>query len=628
MNQINTNLCENNKSFKWKEISDKDFIDLLEKEKWPKEEFGKLISNQDHDFNQENSYREPFSDKWFDCTRASSGIFLAQKYLPDVQVLGPDLEGEKNSSTWGGMTYRVLADKKNITDSNRAIIQYIFIWSKQRLPFTLWNSILPLIILLLLSVYTSMDLIYQDTIFPNLLPKESLIDANTRQGIILFLCLWYIMLGGYYIFYKLLWQGILSVRSIFFAYGVGFLSLQWFYKFETLEPCSIQTPIFLLNLTEIRINLDYPTIIFSGICVLFFLLIVLFQYLDLDFILKNKYVKKIVGTHKMDYAPIVVYLSKLDGKDLIENACVEFLYDRTHYCIEREFGSPSNGTFVIKGRWHSLEYYKQKDWENSENLRNIVKWAFVFFTIGLILAFLLNLDLMWIILSILYIPSGYDVLFHRLIYPALLFYSGYFVITNKTTSLHDEKISENLIHEEFHLSPLKLLKMWNLKEEAAQFTIKHKLQNPLEYIDAHNSLVWVSFYDDTIEVEKDVPFLCNIGYSPRGWLALIRNLFDRKQKAGKLSSSVEQLWRAKRKDEAMKIYDQAVQFDRNTIEKMTMQAKRYEDQDDLLSAQNLFHIQTHWFERKDDRIKLKEMKKKANKLGVKLKKKDSLSRKK
>lgn len=598
-------------------ISEEQLSEEIKTEEWPYAEFAKIVKAEPHDYGNKYAYTKPLTD-WYDCTQHDQdAVTLAREYLPTVNVSGQDLKEEKKSKTWGGMMYRVLVNKEKVEDSDRAVIQYIFAWSKQRLPFTLWNCVFPLGILLLLSLYINIDLIYLETIFPELIPRESIVDPNTRTWLIIILCCLYIIIGGYYFFYKLLWQGIPSVRLLFLGYGLGFLGLQYYYNFTPFDTYS--TPFPILSLSEIKIHLDYPTLISLSFFVVLFIIILLFRFFELKIILTSGFMKRIAGTHKMDYAPIFVYLySRSNESSLLENPRVEFLFDKTHYCIHREYESETHGTFVIKGRWHSFEYYKHEDWEKSVNLWKFFGIVFGISICGLLVALLLTLDLMWVILSSFSVSPGFDVLLHRLGYPALLFLSGYFITTQHSTPLLSETIKEDLGRKRYHLSPIKLLKMWNFAETKAQFTIKHKLQNPHEYI----SSKWLSFYNDEIEEEKGVHFLCNIGYRPQERKSFLRNVFRKKQIATKLVVTGEKLWDSDKDHLALNALDQAIQLDPENIQARTIQAQIYEEKKDIGKAREVLYVQAQIYEKKEDIIQADQIKKKIKELEEKLKAND------
>ncbi|MHA1331554.1 MAG: hypothetical protein ACTSR2_10800, partial [Candidatus Hodarchaeales archaeon] len=81
---------------------------------------------------------------------------LAEEFMPDIQLSGLELRGERKGKSWGGAFFRII---KNTNDQDERVIQWIYVWTKQRFFISFWVTVLPLLVLTLMSllIYTYLD---------------------------------------------------------------------------------------------------------------------------------------------------------------------------------------------------------------------------------------------------------------------------------------------------------------------------------------------------------------------------------------------------------------------------------------------------------------------------------------
>ena len=69
---------------------------------------------------------------------------LVKEFMPEVKLTGLELRSERKSKAWGGSYFRILKDTEN--EDNR-VIQWIYVWTKQRFFISFWVTVLPLFLL-------------------------------------------------------------------------------------------------------------------------------------------------------------------------------------------------------------------------------------------------------------------------------------------------------------------------------------------------------------------------------------------------------------------------------------------------------------------------------------------------
>ena len=131
---------------------------MAENDSWPSDSFKKLIESFGK---MVQAIEQPLNNGLFtDVTEEN--INLIQENFPQVYLQGQDLINEQNSSDWVGIFYRVL--KKNSSESSK-MLQFIYIWRKQRIMFTFLSFLLPILIMIFISIFIESDLFFIQTYY-------------------------------------------------------------------------------------------------------------------------------------------------------------------------------------------------------------------------------------------------------------------------------------------------------------------------------------------------------------------------------------------------------------------------------------------------------------------------------
>jgi hypothetical protein len=108
---------------------------------------------------------------------------LAEKYRPEIILQGINLKRERNSLSWGGMLYRVLKQKETEKSDQKAVIQYLYVWTRQKSFFSFWLDVVPLWVLIFLSLYINTDIVFYNPIYgtpTDILPELGFLVALDR----------------------------------------------------------------------------------------------------------------------------------------------------------------------------------------------------------------------------------------------------------------------------------------------------------------------------------------------------------------------------------------------------------------------------------------------------------------
>ncbi|MFW9996727.1 MAG: hypothetical protein ACFFD4_32090 [Candidatus Odinarchaeota archaeon] len=386
---------------------------------------------------------------------------LAEEFLPDVTLKGLELQAERKSPLWGGFYFRVLSDDSN----KKRCIQYLYIWTYQKWFLSFWFSVLPAVFLAICAQIIDIHLVnrFLPTVLIGLLFSAAgflcTVKRYWQRDVMNFKIPVYISNATWYLFYGLLFL-ILE------------LSLPSFY--ETTLTLSFGNDIVL----------SVTAIVFSLIG--FISLVVVVLNPKLPFV-----------SHKMDYAPLYVYLDRYENKWEID----QVRYDSFHYeCQTDRYdvlqGSTDDGKrvkFIIANNWHSFSL-DQGELSLLNRIGDLglgitlLSTIIITAAVGLDAKFpelLLDNSILLIILAvivILYAASNV-----RSTYP-LVDKNNYEVLMrqdSKKTRSGPINFNDSL----FFLTKERILMFWNLNSKGARLKIHKKLQAPFAELD------WMSFRD-------------------------------------------------------------------------------------------------------------------------------------
>ncbi|PWI46444.1 hypothetical protein CEE45_16830 [Candidatus Heimdallarchaeota archaeon B3_Heim] len=590
----------------------------LKNRKWPTEHLEEVISSLPQTVPQK--IMKNLSPNWQDITQTDSqAVELASDNLPGIYALGQDLRREKRSKAKGGLVYRVLTNDRTLENSNKAVIQYLMIWSRQRIALTFANYFLPILILVGLTFYINTDILFYKDPFSLLEPIDStrilgiIYGTFTEMWLIFLSCLWFILVGVWNVV-KWIRNGAASMRVLFGVYGSLYLISAF------IEYRLHLSPLFSFNLGEILNNPNYTVLVIKITWTP--ILAIAFSIGFYMLVRKLPSLKKIIGGHKMDYAPIFIYLKRSTPSEKWQK---EVLFDKFHYCVKELIVPEDDYKLVMEGRWHSFELYRRKKW-----IINRILWlgslcGFIILLLVSIYGILNGIDILEI-LEPLQLTNQLELFIQRLIYPLLLIGTGYWSSTRYSTNLIGKKTrtKKQLKKEKYYLSSEKLKQLWNLKSKEAHFTIKDKLQYPETYRNEKNGLTWLSFYDDEVEKEKGANIICELGL-----ITKFKMRFYKRGVANDLVKSGKKMIKQNRPEEALYRYEKAIELKPDLTQAWINKADLFKDIDRVEEAQEAidFAIQTQprnaqamfvqgaIFEKKEEKDKAKEAFEKAEKLG-------------
>ncbi|MFX0171836.1 MAG: hypothetical protein ACFE9L_07950 [Candidatus Hodarchaeota archaeon] len=450
----------------------------------------------------------PLGSSWTDITTETDVCAFAEKYEPRILLQGQGLISRKCKGTWGGMFYRVLEDEKG----SQRVIQYIYVWVRQQLPFTFWNWVLPLFALLLISIYTSIDTeIYSsdlESVEGIPVPVARILTSQFHPWFSIILSLIIIFVFGGFELWKTWRRGDFSIRVIIFPF-LGVLYFGCIVLELLLDPI-MASPFLVIDLNYVFHLFDVTTdmadlVINIGVFPLSLFLISIgsifilyYQSKILEFRLVNWIINILHAhfSHDMDYAPIYVYLIQSKKTWIVDTIS----WDRLHYVAgvaNRQEGEldfledAQHPIMILKGNWHSFQPF-------SSFRRKISSILWYFHAVFLILLAgiglwltVTNLNVFGSIESYLEPVTGLSfanliaTVLYRLFYPTVLFWCVYYLVTRRKR-LFLSPIEQDLCQMNYyHLSQEKCQLLWSLPPEP-QFQIQIKLQNPLQVIQSRS----------------------------------------------------------------------------------------------------------------------------------------------
>ncbi|OLS22227.1 MAG: hypothetical protein HeimC3_32310 [Candidatus Heimdallarchaeota archaeon LC_3] len=381
---------------------------------------------------------------------------FAKIFLPVVNTVGYELKNEVRKINWGGTQYDLVAS----SDGKKRVLQLLMIWTEQRsFVTTVYSVVLALIAILGVVIFSSV--------------KEN--SRNWAEVSVIIVSTYLITVGiiNIYYYYK---YNLFSHRITLLFVGFAYLIVSVFDFDEKFDGGGYQ---WIITETNTEIYLPKISILLVILLILRFFLIVL-EKLKLTNI---PIIKSFFSIHSMDYAPIWVYLEKINEKEdsIPENWRIEKVYyDRSHYTVGSWTPQPEEyklrPRFEIRNTWHSINEAKRK---NS-----------IILPVKCLLTLLL-LEL--IILSLVFGLSTFYLWGQTFL---IIFQTAIFVILIISIYLFNGELVHQLTEYEiikdksgkYQLSSEKIEILWNLTNVESRLKIVDKITQP--FADNWKSNVW------------------------------------------------------------------------------------------------------------------------------------------
>ncbi len=407
---------------------------------------------------RKRGFTMPLASDLTDITKEPRAIELVKDFVPDVELSGWELRAERKSKAWGGVYFRVLEQSKE-GEEDKAVIQWIYVWTKQRFFISLWITVLPLFLLAIIGTL----------IFSFLSLGPAAISVALIGGILfllgvsqLFTAIKGMIKGAFYF----------SNQQLFLLFGAMFwllLAEIYFSKGSQAEEILDEAKVFhQLPGHEVidPIIADELTLSLSWVAVIFFfagiIALILWKWEPPSFT---------HATHDMDWAPLFIYLQKEENKWKLDKV----RYDAFHYytgCLtrnellqKRAIGANLKRIrFEIPNFWHSFQIRSGfSDWFS-------VLFGFLIFLISVLVGI------------ISFIASSPDTLLGSdivrfVVFPILLFIGVYLIFSKWPTKVFDTK-KIDLSDEKYHLTENRLRIFWNLRGQEPALKVRSKLQDP------------------------------------------------------------------------------------------------------------------------------------------------------
>ena len=408
---------------------------------------------------------------------------LAKAFFPEIQLSGIELRGERNSKAWGGSYFRIIKDRIN---EDRRVIQWIYVWTKQRFFVSFWVTVLPLFVLgiIALLIYSFLDF------------SRAIISVIAIASV--FLVVGFIQLvrslkglskGAFYF----------SNQHLFLVFGGIFLTLLGeIYYSKGLESENILPGARFIHpdipIGDIVEPIIQRSLKFTWVAAIFFALtiiaLILWKWEPPSFT---------HATHDMDWAPFFIYVHKTSKGWELDKV----RYDAFHYYAETmtldelkrknavRKGSPM---FEIPNFWHS---FKPNTGINS--------WFKVI--LGLITV-LLGLALGFIAFRAIEGQLLASEVWRFVIIPMILFVGAYLTFSNWPTPIVKKKKIE-FSDPRYYLTENRVKIFWNLKGEEPALKVRSKLQDPFmedeffsTFRDDLEQIVLYSLLPKIVELER------------------------------------------------------------------------------------------------------------------------------
>lgn len=390
---------------------------------------------------------------------------LAKQFMPEIQLSGIELRSERNSKVWGGAYFRVLENPENV---NSRVIQWIYVWTKQRFFVSLWLTVVPLFFLGLIGT-----LIY------------SYLSFGTAAVSIIFIGGIFFLLGVRELFTVI--RGLTKGKyhysngQLFVVFGAMFWTLLaeiYFSKGSQEEDLIQGAESWHPSLIGQEVLHLEKTLRLSWVCALFFIIgiiaLIFWKWEPPSFT---------HATHAMDWAPFFIYITKDSANkwQLDKVRYDDFHYytgTLTHAQLKKRKALTKNQRprFEIPNFWHSFR--QNGGWND--------KFSVLFGFIILIIAALVGvisffvpserlMDNMGMLASLISPETLIDVI-RFVVFPLLIFIGSYLVFACWPKDIVDKDI--DLADPIYHMTDNRLRIFWNLRGEEPALKVRSKLQDP------------------------------------------------------------------------------------------------------------------------------------------------------
>lgn len=377
---------------------------------------------------------------------------LAKEFLPEVKLTGLELQSERKSKAWGGTYFRVIKDTEN--EDNR-VIQWIYVWTKQRFFISFWVTVLPLF---LLGVVGTL-------IYSYIMDWKQAILSVALIGTI------YLLLGlsalkdaikgltkGKYYF---------SNGQLFLVFGAVFWML--------LVEMYLRDAKLVSNIEDYIVAVDvgerfFETVLLSGhdlslswVGLLYFVA----AAIALIF-LKVPLPSFTHATHDMDWAPLFIYIKKKGEEWRLD----KIRFDAFHYFADTvSYESLASSKSLAKNKKPKLEI--PNFWHSFRLKTGFNNWFLVLF--GFLI---LIISILLAAITFIGDPEGIlgADLVRFVIVPVLLFLGAYLSFSKWPSNVVDKKM--DLSDTKYHLTVDRLKIFWNLRGEEPALKVRSKLQDP------------------------------------------------------------------------------------------------------------------------------------------------------
>lgn len=414
---------------------------------------------------------------------------LAKEFFPEVKLTGLELRSERKSKAWGGSYFRILKDSEN--EDNR-VIQWIYVWTKQRFFVSFWVTVLPLFILGVLGT-----LIYSYLDFQNAIISVALIGS-------IFLLLGFSALkdalkglakGKYYF----------SNGQLFVVFGTVFwLLLGEMYLKEKGFLRNVEESFAFIESGEELIEdivLGGHPLLISRVALFYFIAAAIALIL-----LKVKLPAFTHATHDMDWAPLFIYVTKKGEEYKLD----KIRYDAFHYFADTStYNSLSQNNALIGKKKPKLEI--PNFWHSFRIKTGLNNWFYVI--AGLVLLFVsLFLGIITFVGNVEWgnLDQIADII-RFVVFPLLLFLGAYLATSKWPSDVISKKI--DLADTKYHLTDDRLRIFWNLRGQEPALKVRSKLQDPFmddddfsTFRDDLNQIVFFTLLPKLTEIQQQLFF--------------------------------------------------------------------------------------------------------------------------
>jgi len=391
-------------------------------------------------------------------TEVEESVKLAADFNPQVTLKGVELKSEKKAygGSYGGMMYRVL---ENQTNPNERCIQYLYIWVRQKWFFSGWYNILAPLFLSLLGI----------AIF-----SQTGVDSKDFTYLSIGITICFLLFTGGISFLRTLrgWRKKGKVSYVYrhgyslIFYAIVFIGL----LFELPPRWNGTTTIPSFDLLWETVYIPLTSVVFL-IIPIFIILIVIQPFFK-------------VFTHRTDYAPVYVYLSRASTS--VEWELDKVRYDKFHHEVSTRNQKELKKRGALKAN-KRVKLAIPNSWHSMETTRGLGKlWSNLGF-LGFFLSYI-GLAIIWY-----YYPQAVEKLdlFALIIAISLIFAYAFFALAQ--TNLQKIKGSDFFKEEKHILSDQKLRILWNLSGTDPALKIKQKIQDPFNQ--DTSGFFWDTFFD-------------------------------------------------------------------------------------------------------------------------------------